>query len=317
MTLQSLIWKIFLFGTVPIVFCGCTNQITKAEKINTKINQATAAFDYAYEKDGKIYAYNENSKIDTLITDGQSPSISPSGQQIAFTEFPNNKAREIAIIDLNTNKKKRLSVNNDNFYGAMWSPDGRYIAFNYYTHDSAIWQIGIVDSSNKNFRSLTNFSKWASGAYSPTWTPDSKKIIVHDLKTISIYELDGTVIKTYDVDSITKDHFISSNTSFFLINNKFIFNGTSDDSTVVDTVGEGESWVPEAIYLYNLQDNSIRRITPKGIDCSGFYLQSTDDILFTAYDSKTRKRPVYKIKTNGQDMKLLFDNGGEITGRYK
>jgi Tol biopolymer transport system component len=319
-TRQSFIWTIFFTTTVSTVFYSCTSQTAtenNGEKIIVAATQTTAAFDYAYEKDGKIYAYNESSKTDTLIIDGMNPCISPSGQQIAFTESPNNNDRQISIIDLQTKKKKRLAVNNNNFYGAMWSPDGKYIAFNYYTHDSAIWQIGIIDSSNKNFKSLTNFSKWGSGAYSPTWTPDSKKIIAHDLTTIYIYGLDGKVIKTYSVDSIAKDHGISSNTRFFLTDNKFIFNGTSDDSTVVDTVGEGEAWVPDAIYAYNLQGKSVNRITPKGLDCSEFYLQGIDDILFTAYNAETRKRPIYKIKSDGQNLQLLFDNGGEISARQK
>ena len=313
MTRQLLLWTTSLFLT------ACSNQTadksqtdssskTTIDTKKTLQTLTTASYDYAYARDGKIYVYNESTKKDSFLTEGMNPCLSPSGQQVAFTESPNTD-RQISVIDVQTKKKTRLAVDNNNFFGAMWSPDGNYIAFNYYVQDKASWRIGIIDKENRNFRTITNFKKWGDGAYSPTWTPDSKKIIVNTLDTIIIYQLDGTVIREYNVDSITKEHGISSNTNFFLTSDesKIIFNGTSED----ESSGDGPS---EAIYSFDFSTNKVSRITPKGLDCGEIFLQNNHVILFTAVDRKTNKLSAYKIKI-GESLQLLFSDCGEITGR--
>lgn len=124
-----------------------------------------------------------------------------------------------------------------------------------------------------------------------------------------IYELDRTLIKEYNVDSIAKEHSTSSSTNFFLTSNesKIIFNGASED----ESSGDGPS---EAIYSFDFSTKKVSRITPKGLDCGEIFLQNNAVILFTAVDGKTNKLSAYKIKI-GESFQLLFSDCGEITGR--
>ena len=306
--------------TISTMFLYCSSPKVnekKVEEVKDSISKTPLTFDYAFEREGNIFVCKEGSQSVTLITDGMNPCIAPSGQQIAFTDYSDDGDRQVSVIDLQSKEKKRLAVNNNNFYGAIWSPNGKFIAFNYYIFESASWLIGVIDSENKNFKSITSINKWGASWYAPTWTDDSKKIVTHNLDTIFVYQLNGSVVGIYRVDSITMEHEISSSTRFFLRDNKLFFNGTSGDTLNNEGFQDEEPIIPEAIYSYNLLDSTIHRITPKGIDCSSFYFQGKYDILFSAFNYKTKKPSAYKIKLNGQHLTKLFDNGSEITGIQK
>lgn len=268
--------------------------------------KGTSAFDFAYQKEGKIYVYSDSTKTSSLATEGTNPCISPDGRQVAYTWYPERDVRQVFLVDLQTRKTKKLPINNDNFYGARWSLDGKYIAFNVF--NGSTWDIGLIDTDN-NFKIITGKLTSGKGAYSPSWTTDSKNIVVHDLESIYVLQLDGTITDTYSVKAITKEHYVSSNTRFVLSADKklLIFNGFSED--------KGFEEPADAVYSYDFASGEIFRITPNGLFCFDYYLQDKDNLLFTALDEKTKKIAVYKIKMIGQELKLLFKNGREITGR--
>ena len=72
----------------------------------------------------------------------------------------------------------------------MWSPDGRRIAFQFYTDD---WHLGLVGADGTGFRDLGRIG--SNGSNAPLWSPDGRSIALElelDLGgTIVLYPADG------------------------------------------------------------------------------------------------------------------------------
>jgi Tol biopolymer transport system component len=114
------------------------------------------------------------------------PTWSPDGTQLAFLKifshpigkYENLNIRTICIFNLSDEEKYRpIFVSDELMFGPIsWSPDGKYIAFDSYED---IWVI----SSNGKFKEkiLDGTPNSASYGvplfYSPSWSPDGKKIV--------------------------------------------------------------------------------------------------------------------------------------------
>jgi len=103
----------------------------------------------------------------TLLTDGDSPVISPAGDRVAYL-----KNEQVWISNLNgSSNAKKLFDLRGSAEGVQWSPDGKRILFTASRNDHSL--IGIYTDS------LTAI-KWIAPEFSrdqsPQWSPDGKKI---------------------------------------------------------------------------------------------------------------------------------------------
>jgi len=137
-------------------------------------------YDYAYMNKKGICVYSVANKLERLVdAKGQDPCISPDGRKLAFTWSNKAGDRFIAVIDLATNKKAIFNTHNNNCYGPVWSPNGKYIAYNAFNVEKSDWSIAIIDSGNTSTKLLTASLQQS---FSPTWTSDSQNVVVQNME---------------------------------------------------------------------------------------------------------------------------------------
>jgi TolB protein len=273
------------------------------------------SFDYCYTNSKGICVYSVADKAEYLVVSpnkGSDPCISPDGTKLAYTANLPNGDRNIAVIDLTTNHKKVLSTDSKNCYGPMWSPDGQYIAYNVFNTEKSNWSIAIIDAANTGYKVLT---AQLEQSYMPTWQADSKSVVVQNMDTVFIFDLEGNIITTYkvaDMDrgvSVLQDAGPSSSDRFVFTNDgkKIVFSSEANEPG-------GSDGPPTAVFVYNTESRSTLRLSPKGYFAGGVFIKG-DKVLFTASKLKSNTQNVYIVDMDGKNMKILFPNCADISAK--
>jgi dipeptidyl aminopeptidase/acylaminoacyl peptidase len=109
-------------------------------------------------------------------------AISPDGHRIAYTvgmrDRPGRPYGQLWLLELATQKSSRVGGDKDSGGGPLWSPDGKWLAFNGHQGDKSGLFIARPDGSEITFLAVT------PGTNSPlpgtgkemTWSPDSRQI---------------------------------------------------------------------------------------------------------------------------------------------
>ena len=272
-------------------------------------------YDYAYMSKTSIYVYSTIEKKQYFVAnDGSDPRISPNGQKLAYTRYSGDGSRFINLIDLNTKVKTTLNTHSNNCYGPVWSPDGKFLAYNVILGN--VWCVAINNLSNSKITVLENKGK---DNFSPIWLSSGKNIAVQNMEKILVYDLSGKVVSTYnDKDLIgglselsdgvghsSSDQFVFSND-----NKKIIFNTDLIDPTV-----KSDDGLTPAIFIYDIGSKKTLRLSPTGY--SAFRPVMTGElILFNAEKGSSAKtRSIYSIDMNGKNLKLLFANCRDISAK--
>jgi Tol biopolymer transport system component len=258
------------------------------------------SYDYCYVKGRGIWVYSMADKKDYMILKSESadnPCISHDGKKVAYTSLSKNRDRTVSVIDLNTKKRTRLKTGSKNCYGPMWSPDGRWIAYNVFDTVKAKWDIAVIDTNNTLPEMV--IAK-VEDSYSPTWLSDSKHIAVHNLNTIYVFDLFGKIDATYKVSSLAKTLGASSSDSFIFTNDnsKIVFDSSVDEPGI-----DGEP--PNAIFAYDVARKSAIRLTPKGYNLYGIFLKG-NHVLFNGGKINSNISNVYSVDLDGKNLKILF-----------
>jgi len=281
--------------------------------IITNCKSQSDYYDIAFESKDGICVVNNTTKRKLCFTDVYNPYLSPDGKYLAVTKYLETGkefSRFISIIDLNKNKELKLNVNNSNFYEANWSLDNQYIAFNILVNHK--WIIGIIRSDNTEFKLLKNCSKF--GMFSPSWMPDSKYFIAHDMSVIYKFDLECNVIDSIDIQkTFGENHYMSSST-------KFIF--TPDNKNIVFNCGINEQMKDvegpvEAIFIYNIASKSITRISPKGMFGYDAFVESDNSILFSGAREGEKIPNIYKYYLAEKKFELFIKEGKNPSTRLR
>lgn len=135
-------------------------------------------------KDGDIFVMDADGNNLLQITDNElfeeSPVFSNNSRKIIFTrelkDPKNPKASgngEIFSIDLKTKKETRLTNKEGYDSGAVFSPDGKKIAFYGYDQSTKFFDIYLMNADGSAVEKLTDD---APEDYSPSWSPDGNWI---------------------------------------------------------------------------------------------------------------------------------------------
>jgi Tol biopolymer transport system component len=273
------------------IFAICYGQPPKSE-----------VYDYAFLRNENIYIHRVANNKTVRLMKGYDPCISPDGRMLAYTAYEKNENRHIEILDLNLRAGYRLPIDNTNYYGPVWSPDGKYIAFNIWngTH----WDIGVIGSDKRDFKIITGCMHSPEELCLSSWSRDSKWIIIHDLDSIFVLDVAGNLVQKYNVHEVTDNKVWASDARFLLTADKryFIFDGESNDEGFY---GDGPTM---AVYLYDLTSRKVRRLSPVGYNCRYPCLTADGAILYEGVKFNAKTSNIFETDLLGEKPRIILKN---------
>ena len=249
----------------------------------------------AFDRGGTIFvATYPNLRGAVRTGQGQDPSLSADGKQVAFEESIGGKDRTFCIRDTATGRLIKRHV------GTMphFSADGRRIAFSLFS--GSRWTLWISDLALTAPRKITG-----SGADDPSfpsgWTSDGLLIAYSEQIGGGLYALraDGSIAKKVASSEITGklDTSIPFGCAWSDDLNRIAFEAQTGE----ELVDSGQPLT--GIYLYDFSTKKRRLLTLKGMTGSSPVWASRNRLLFTEGHNK-------KGSYSSQITSLLLDAKG-------
>jgi hypothetical protein len=304
-----------------ILFIGCKQPPDKqasdpgasSQRSSSLAVAARKAYDYCYSNHSGLFVRNAGDTAGVHLTlSATDVKLSPDGTQLAYTDqnSPDHE-RRIGLMDLTTLQTTILDSACHNCYGPVWSPDGKYLAYN--AMQGQQWNIKYLNIQRGKAAFITPQAE-NMGNFSPQWSADNKKIIVQDMAGVYIIDLNGNIVRTIDISSMDTTLLVSSSTQFLLTGkeDKLIFDcQVSTDSTDVNDEGEP----PPHLFAYDLDAKKLTRLEPKDHICYNPVLKG-DTIFCSGYKPKGKgSLNIYGMDLSGAHFKLAFRGGQSFSCR--
>jgi len=290
-----------------VLFAQCKSSSDKQAQTtdNATVSKPRRTYDYCYTNSSGIFVFNAGDRIGRQIKlDATDVHLSPDGTMLAYTYSDSaNPERRIGMMDLETGRAVILDTACQNCYGPVWSPDGKYLAYNAFTGSE--WGIKYVDTGGRHADFLARPD--THGYYSPSWTADSKRVLVQNMSAVYFIDLKGTIVKTIPFQDIDTNITASSSMSFLLTpkEDKLIYStGLKWDSVPAPNSDE----TPNYIFSYDMNSKKVIRLTQGKYNC--FYPVLRGDTIFCHGWNPTGREHeltnLYRMDVNGGNFKLAF-----------
>jgi TolB protein len=132
---------------------------------------------------GEIYVIREDGRgLRRLTRNGAAdyaPAWSPDGEKILFGSYRDGDD-ELYVMDADGRNVRQLTRNTVADLTAQWSPDGRWIAFTSDRRRRQEHELHVMRADGTGVRRLlrtTDHPGWQDAQFSPTWSPDGKRIL--------------------------------------------------------------------------------------------------------------------------------------------
>lgn len=303
--LKTVLTLIGLIALLPA--CHSGHQSSNVENSDT-INQS--------EKDALVYIDDGKMllKQDSIITLNKNeeewldPAISPDGRMVAYTRNVGSEDRAISLLTLTTKQSVPLKVSSPNFFGPMWAPDGAHIAFSVFNSKSTL-KVGVINADNSGYAMLDSISEIDYN--SPTWK-GKDRIVAHNMEKLFTLDLQGKVVDSVSFEKlIGKDYSLSSSDIFFYSadGSRLFFNAANvnDNEEAPGLVGP-----LEALYVLNVADGAIKKLSPEGVTIDGFFITPDDRIFYQGLSKPFETPQLFEIDLNG-NVTLLVKKGNSIS----
>jgi TolB protein len=164
----------------------------------------------------------------------------------------------------------------------------------------------VVNSDGTNFHVLKPGVQGEVTRYSPIWARDGKSVFCEDMSNIYQIGLDGAVRAKWKINKIVPKGDMSGDGRIDV---------SPDGKRLLLSIDMGESsgrtdWdgpLP-ALWSFDLQSQKATRLTPKKLfGWDGVWLDN-DNILFLSRDAGEKEDSIYRMSTDGKNLKLLIRN---------
>jgi TolB protein len=264
----------------------------------------------AYDRGGKIFVADVDGTHSKKIAEGGWPEISPDGARVAFNTEGDAKnrpgpERHIAIADVASGKVTVVpNIPSDNCFGPVWSRDGNQIAF--YIMSEGDWRIGVVKSNGSDFRFLKKAGPNNNSFWSMCWAPQNHSFFCQDLTNLYQFAVDGSLIKRWDIGKLTGGGSMSSGTRLDVSPNgrRIIF----DVDLAEESTRKNWDGAPPGIFVLDLETDSATRVSAKGLYAFNPQFITDDEFLFSLQKENENEPSIYRMSTDGKNLKLLIKN---------
>jgi len=123
---------------------------------------------------------------------------SPDGGWLACTH--RGAHEDLVLVRSDGSETRRLMDDGFKDRGALWSPDGKTIAF--YSTRAGKWETWAIQADGSNLRQLTTID---SDSGLMVWSPDGKSGIVSSISTRTVYRLDPSRLNSLPSTEMMKD----------------------------------------------------------------------------------------------------------------
>jgi TolB protein len=265
----------------------------------------------AFERSDAVYVANLDGTAEKKIADGIFPAISPDGTAVAFNTVEKNETtyvRHIAAVEISTGKTTVFKdVPSDNSYYPTWSPDGKRILFT--LRQNEVWDLGLINSDGTDFRVLKKGDPTEVTRYSPIWARDGHSIFCQDMTSIYRLGLDAAVLAQWTINKIIPNGDMSGDGRIDV---------SPDGKRLLLGIDMGEEsdrkdWDSPfpALWTFDLDSQHSVRLTPgKLFGWDGCWIDN-DNILFLSRAAGEKEDSIYRMSTNGKDLKRLI-NGARM-----
>jgi TolB protein len=282
--------------TIAIFLCIALSMLSRA-----------APRKMAYEHRDNIFVADIDGTRHKKIADGALPEISPDGTRVAFNTVADAKTRpgperHIAIADVASGKVTVLNdIPSDNCFGPVWSPDGSKLAFSIMAENK--WHLGLVDADGSRFRFVKNAALKSEAFGAPEWARDGKSIFCHDLDNIYQIDLDGNILKKWELSKILTDASMNSGDRLSI---------SPDGKTLLMDVDcgaeqERKNWdgPQPAIERFNIASEKAVRVSGKDDFVWEPFWLSNDEFLCILQKENENEPSIYRMSLDGKNAKLL------------
>jgi TolB protein len=269
---------------------------------------ASAAQLIAFERKDGVWIANLDGTGEKKIADGILPAISPDGTQIAFTTVEKSGTtyvRHIAVAEIATGKTTMFKdVPSENAYYPQWSPDGKRILFAVRQED--IWSLATIGPDGTDFRFLKKGAKNQATLYSPCWARDQRSIFCQDMTNIYQVGLDGAVLVQWKIEEMIPNGGMSGDGRITV---------SPDGKFLLLSVDMGEEtqrqdWdgPPPALWTLEIATQKAVRVTPQTLfGWDGCWIDN-ENVLFLSQAEGEKSASVYRMSTDGKNLKRLITN---------
>jgi TolB protein len=265
----------------------------------------------AFERKNAVYIANLDGTAEKKIADGIFPAISPDGTRVAFNTVEKTGTtyvRHIALVEIETGKITVFKdMPSDNSYYPTWSADGKRILFT--LRQNEVWDLGLINADGTGFRVLKKGDPKEVTRYSPIWARDGQSIFCQDMTNIYRLGLDGTVIAQWAINKIIPDGDMSGDGRIDVSpDGKRLLLSVDMSGDINEEPDRNVIWIGPmpALWSFNLDSQRAVRITPKKLfGWDGVWIDN-DDILFLSQADGEKEASIYRMSTNGKNLKRLI-----------
>ena len=165
------------------------------------------------------------------------------------------------------------------------------------------WHLGLVNTDGSGFRTVKNAELKPDAFGAPEWARDGKSIFCHDLDNIYRIDLDGNVLKKWELSKILTDASMNGGDRLSI---------SPDGNTLLMDVDcgsehERKNWdgPQPAIEKLEITADKAVRITGKDDFVWEPFWLSANEFLCIIQKEKENEASIYRMSLDGKNPKLL------------